>query len=80
MGRAVLAAQYRPLGEYRQTAQSAGAGSTYHSIRQNPVVERHVDTEMVPVKGYGFHVNVRMDQVSTANPDTGGTVQDTLDQ
>ena len=42
VGPAVLAAEHRPLGEYRQTAEGGGHGGARHGVGQNRSEEAHV--------------------------------------
>ena len=78
MSPAVLAAEHRPLAEDPKTIQGGGAAGANQGIRQNPVVEGDVDAVVVPVKGHRLHIDIRMDQLGTADPDIGRGVQKLL--
>lgn len=52
VGSAVFSAQNRPLGEYRKAIQCRRPGTAYNRIRQDPVVEGHIDTVVVLIKGH----------------------------
>ena len=49
---AVLAAQHCPFGEYGHAVKSRRPGSADGGIRQNAVVEGHVDAVVVAVKSH----------------------------
>ena len=74
VGAAVLAAEHRPFGEYRETAQCRGTAGADHRVRQNAVVEGDVDTVVIPVKGDRLHIDVGVQKLGTAYPHVGGTV------
>ena len=78
VGAAVLAAQNRSFGEYRQAVQRRGAAGAHHRVCQNPVVEGDIDAVMVAVESHGLHINISGQQLRAAHPGVGGGVQKRL--
>ena len=75
VGAAVLTAEHRPFGEYRETAQCRGTAGADHRVRQNAVVEGDVDTVVIPVKGDRLHIDVGVQKLGAAYPHVGGVVE-----
>lgn len=78
VGPAVFAAEDCPLGEGGKAVQTGGASGSYHGVGQDLIVESDVDTEVVPVKGHRFHINICVQQFGTADPGVGAGVQNGL--
>ena len=78
VGPAVLAAEHRPLGEYRQAAEGSGHGRSRHGVGQDLIVEGHVDAVVIAVEGHGFHIDVGVQEPGGADLHPGGAVQELL--
>ena len=72
---AVLTAQHRPLGKHGKALQCYRPVKANSSICQNTVVERQVDTVVVPVKGHRLHIDIGIQKVSAANLCAGTAIQ-----
>ena len=75
---AVLAAEYRPLGEHSKALEGHGPVDPDGGIRQDSVVEGQVDAVMIPVKGHRLHIYIGIQQVCAAHLGTGAAVQNLL--
>ena len=78
VGAAVLAAEHRPLAEDRQTVQGGGPSGPNHRIRQDPVVEGHIDAVMIAVKDHRLYLDAAVEKLCAPYPDTGTAVQQGL--
>ena len=78
VGAAFFAAEYRPFGEHGKAVEGGGAAAAYHRVGKDPVVEGHIHTVVVPVEGYGFHIDVGIEQFGAADPGAGSAVQQAL--
>ena len=54
MGVAFLTAEDGPFGEHSQAVEGGGATAADHGVGKDPIIEGHIDTVVVSVKGYGF--------------------------
>ena len=75
---AVFTAEHRPFGEHGEAVQAGGAAGAYRGICQNAVVKGYVNAVVIPVKGYRLHIDVGVQQIRTADPGGGSTVQNGL--
>ena len=78
VGTAVLAAENRPFGEYRQTIQCSRPGRADDCVRQNFIVEGYIDAVVVPVEGYRLHIDIGVEQFGAADLCVGTGVQQLL--
>lgn len=78
MGPAVLTAQDGPLGESGQTVKAGRTCCADNSVSQNLVVKGNINTVVIAVEGNRFHIDIGVQKLCAADPDTGTGIQNCL--
>ena len=78
MGAAVFSAENGPFGEHCQAVKWCGVNGTGNGICLDLVVEGHINTIVIPVKGHRLHIDIGIEQFGTADSGANVGIQNIL--